>query len=54
MALTSSVLVYPEEERRMDRWYHGFYNWFFYMMNQVGMGMGRGECHVIRGRPSPS
>ena len=48
VALTSSVLVYPEEERRMDRWYHGFYNWFFYMMNQVGMGMGRGECHVIR------
>jgi glycosyltransferase involved in cell wall biosynthesis len=48
VALTSSVLVYPEEERRLDRWYHGFYNWFFYMMNQVGMGMGRGECHVIR------
>ncbi len=48
VALTSSVLVYPEEERRIDRWYHGFYNWFFYMMNQVGMGMGRGECHVIR------
>ena len=40
--------MYPEEERRTDRWYHGFYNWFFYMMNRVGMGMGRGECHVIR------
>jgi glycosyltransferase involved in cell wall biosynthesis len=48
VALTSSVLVYPEEERKIDRYYHGFYNWFFYMMNQVGMGMGRGECHVIR------
>ena len=48
VALTSSVLIYPEEERRIDRYYHGFYNWFFYMMNQVGMGMGRGECHVIR------
>jgi glycosyltransferase involved in cell wall biosynthesis len=48
VALTSSVLVYPEEERRIDRYYHGFYNWFFFMMNQVGMGMGRGECHVIR------
>lgn len=48
VALTSSVLVYPEEERPVDRRYHGFYNWFFYMMNQVGMGMGRGECHVIR------
>ncbi len=48
VAITASVAVYPEEERRIDRWYHGFYNWFFYMMNRVGMGMGRGECHVIR------
>lgn len=48
VALTCSVGVYPEEERRVDRWFHGFYNWFFFMMNRVGMGMGRGECHVIR------
>ncbi len=48
VALTGSVAVYPEEERRIDRWFHGFYNWFFFMMNRVGMGMGRGECHVIR------
>jgi glycosyltransferase involved in cell wall biosynthesis len=47
-ALTCSVAVYPEEERMVDRWFHGFYNWFFFMMNQVGMAMGRGECHVIR------
>ncbi len=45
--LTCSVGVYPEEERRVDRMFHGFYNWFFYMMNQVGMAMGRGECHII-------
>jgi glycosyltransferase involved in cell wall biosynthesis len=48
VALTSSVMVYPEEEREVDRRYHGFYNWFFATMNRVGMGMGRGECHVIR------
>jgi glycosyltransferase involved in cell wall biosynthesis len=48
VALTCSVLVYPEEERWSDRWFHGFYNWFFAMMNVVGMGMGRGECHVIK------
>lgn len=45
--VTCSVQVYPEEETRADARYHGFYNWFFYMMNRVGMGMGRGECHVI-------
>jgi glycosyltransferase involved in cell wall biosynthesis len=48
VALTCSVRVYPEEERRVDRLFHGFYNWFFSMMNRVGMGMGRGECHVMK------
>ncbi len=47
-ALTCSVEVYPHEQRPIDRWYHGFYNWFFYMMNQVGMAMGRGECHIMK------
>jgi glycosyltransferase involved in cell wall biosynthesis len=47
VAVTCSVAVYPDEERTVDRRYHGFYNWFFYMMNRVGMAMGRGECHVM-------
>ena len=46
-ALTCSVSVYPEEESFADVLFHGFYNWFFFMMNRVGMAMGRGECHVI-------
>jgi glycosyltransferase involved in cell wall biosynthesis len=45
--VTCSVEVYPEEETPADARYHAFYNWFFFMMNRVGMGMGRGECHVI-------
>ena len=48
VALTCRVTVYPEEERLSDRLYHGFYNWLFSMMNVVGMGMGRGECHIMR------
>jgi len=47
-ALTCSVEVYPHEQRVTDAWFHGFYNWFFYLMNQVGMAMGRGECHIIK------
>jgi glycosyltransferase involved in cell wall biosynthesis len=47
-ALTCRVTVYPEEETAADRAYHGFYNWLFALMNRVGMGMGRGECHVMR------
>jgi glycosyltransferase involved in cell wall biosynthesis len=47
-ALTCTVTVYPDEETVADKLYHGFYNWLFYMMNRIGMGMGRGECHVMR------
>ncbi len=47
VALSCPVTVYPEEETAVDRAYHGFYNWLFGMMNVVGMGMGRGECHII-------
>ena len=47
-ALTCCVEVYPHEQRWSDRVYHGFYNWFFFMMNRVGMAMGRGECHVMK------
>jgi glycosyltransferase involved in cell wall biosynthesis len=47
VALSCPVTVYPEEETAADRAYHGFYNWLFGMMNRVGMGMGRGECHIM-------
>jgi glycosyltransferase involved in cell wall biosynthesis len=47
VALSCPVTVYPEEETAADRAYHGFYNWLFMMMNRVGMGMGRGECHIM-------
>lgn len=49
-ALTCTVTVSPDVETLADRMYHGFYNWLFAMMNRVGMGMGRGECHIMRRR----
>jgi len=48
VAVTCSVGVYPEEEKLSDKLFHGFYNWLFALMNTVHMGMGRGECHVVR------
>jgi glycosyltransferase involved in cell wall biosynthesis len=50
MGATCSVGVYREEERLSDKLFHGFYNWYFGLLNRLGMGMGRGECHVIRRR----
>jgi glycosyltransferase involved in cell wall biosynthesis len=47
-AATCNVLIYPEEEGSTDRLFHGFFNWYCRFLNKIGMGMGRGECHVIR------
>jgi len=47
-AMTCKVKVFPEEETKGDRIFHGFYNSYFKSLNKLGMGMGRGECQVIR------
>ncbi len=48
LAMTASVIVNPHESKRIDKIFQSFYNNYFYFLNVVGMGMGRGECHVIR------
>ena len=45
---TCSVLVYKDEERTADRVYHRFYNVYFALLNTLGIGMGRGECQIVR------
>jgi glycosyltransferase involved in cell wall biosynthesis len=47
-AMTCAVRIPPEEENIGDRLFHGFYNVYFNFLNTIGMGMGRGECQVIR------
>jgi glycosyltransferase involved in cell wall biosynthesis len=46
--LTCSVEVYPHERISADALFHAFFNALFYLMNSIGMAMGRGECHIIR------
>jgi glycosyltransferase involved in cell wall biosynthesis len=48
LAMTCKVNIAPVEETLVDKLFHGFYNSYFSMLNSVGMGMGRGECQVIR------
>jgi len=48
LALTCNVKVFPEEEILSDKLFHGFYNAYFHALNIFGVGMGRGECQVIR------
>jgi len=47
-AVTCNVLVHREEERKVDVLFHSLYNWYFRFLNIIGMGMGRGECQVVR------
>lgn len=48
LAMTCKVKVFPEEEILSDKLFHFFYNSYFRLLNNVGIGMGRGECQVIR------
>ena len=48
IAMTCAVRVFPEEEIFSDKVFLGFYNHYFSFLNVIGLGMGRGECQVIR------
>jgi glycosyltransferase involved in cell wall biosynthesis len=47
-AATCNVNIYPEEASRTDWAFHNFFNGYFWLLNLLGMAMGRGECHVMR------
>ncbi|MDP2302977.1 MAG: glycosyltransferase [Ignavibacteria bacterium] len=46
--MACKVQIFKEEEIFSDKIFHGFYNWYFRLMNICGMGMGRGECQVVK------
>lgn len=48
MAMTCCVKVFPEEQKFVDIVFQTFYNYYFHFLNIIGLGMGRGECHIIK------
>ncbi|MBK7106688.1 MAG: glycosyltransferase [Ignavibacteriae bacterium] len=48
LAMTCKVEVFPEEQKFVDVIFQTFYNFHFHALNVIGMGMGRGECHIIK------
>ncbi len=50
VAATCNVSVHPEEKTMGDAVFHSCFNFYCRMLIAVGMGMGRGECHVVRKR----
>jgi glycosyltransferase involved in cell wall biosynthesis len=47
-ALTCPIKVFPEEQILMDKIFHFCYNNYVRLLNKIMMGMGRGECHIIK------
>ncbi len=47
-ALAVKVQVLPEERRLSDKIFHGFFNQYVHYLNLLGIGMGRGECQIVR------
>ncbi|MFI5250933.1 MAG: glycosyltransferase [Bacteroidota bacterium] len=48
VAATCKVNIYPEEELFSDKIFHEFFNYYFWLLNIIGIGMGRGECQIVR------
>ncbi len=47
-ALTMKFGVFPEEKKFSDSVFHTLYNSYVFALNSFGLGMGRGECHVVK------
>lgn len=48
LAMTVFVSIFPEESNTIDRVFHYCYNRYFRWLNNIGVGMGRGECQIVR------
>jgi len=48
LAMTCCVKIFPEEENITDILFSTFYNNYFHFLNFIGLGMGRGECHIVK------
>lgn len=47
-AMTGKVKVFKNEEVLKDKLFHNFFNFYFRLLNKFGIGMGRGECQIVK------
>lgn len=47
LAMTCYINIHPNEKIFSDMIFLNFYNWYFRILNNIGVGMGRGECQII-------
>lgn len=48
VAFACPVHIAPEERGWSDALFHNFFNNYVRVLNLVGLGMGRGECQIVR------
>jgi glycosyltransferase involved in cell wall biosynthesis len=49
-ALAFPVKISPSESRLSDKLFHSFFNVYLHFLNKIGLGMGRGECQVVKAK----
>ncbi len=47
-ALAFAVRCFPDEEKLKDKIFYFLHNKYVKLLNKIGIGMGRGECQVVR------
>ncbi len=47
-SLTMKFKIFPNEEKLSDKLFHTCYNNYVFLLNSIGMGMGRGECQIVK------
>lgn len=47
LALACTVMPDTEKLLFKDRIFYGFHNFYVRFLNEIGMGMGRGECQIV-------
>ena len=48
VAVACPVYIAPHERRWSDSLFHNFFNNYVRLLNLIGLGMGRGECQIVR------
>lgn len=48
LAIAVKVEVDPQERKISDVLFHGFFNAYVRIVNRLGIGLGRGECQIVR------
>lgn len=48
IAVACYVTAFPEEIVLKDKLFYSFHNFYVRVLNFIGLGMGRGECQIVR------